>query len=88
MSTRRVRPAKAPKEVKIPLKPATAKNLLQLDAALEQAAAAVEAIQNRLADQLRPLYTEHGIEEGRVLELTRTAPYTLTVVVTKRFPGG
>lgn len=88
MATKPVRSAKAPKEVRITLKPATAKNLLQLDAALEQAMGVVNAIQNRLADQLRPIYTENGIEEGRVLELSKTAPHELVIVVLKRAKEG
>lgn len=74
----------APAEVRLRIKPATATNLLTLNRALNEAQARVDAIVNRIQDHLRPLYTEAGIEQGRCVEVTETAPHELVVVVVKR----
>ncbi len=90
MSTRPVRKAKvdpaAPRETRIPIRQKTAENLLALNRARDEAMRAVEAIENRIHDHLRPLYTEAGIEEGKCLEITEQAPHELVVVVTKSAP--
>lgn len=84
MPSRRLRATPAtPRERVIPLQPATAKNLVALVAAHRQAASAFAVAEQRLADSLRSILTEHGIEEAEPLHVQDTAPCSLTVRVTK-----
>jgi hypothetical protein len=71
-------------EQRIPITAATARNLIALSRSMDDARQALDGVTGRMQDHVRMLYTEHGIEEGRVLEVTETAPHEVVVVVTKR----
>ena len=71
----------APREVRIPLTPATAVNLTALNAA-------VSAASQRFDDHIRSLLTQHGIVQGRATQITDSAPYELVVAVEQMLEEG
>lgn len=74
--------APAGTHVRIPLKEATAKNLLLLNGELQVARAQFALNQQRLQDSLRSFFTEHDLPNGsRAIEVTEHPPYELVVLV-------
>lgn len=80
-------PDAVPVTVAIPITPATAGVLRDLDRAVQQARVQLGMAEQRFHDTVRPLLTEHGIAQGQATVLSDTAPYTLTVVVLAPLPS-
>lgn len=65
----------------IPIAAATARNLVAMANAQEQARIAYEAAALRFQDTFRTLLTEHGIAQAQPKEIRDTTPCSITVLV-------
>lgn len=74
-----------PKTVRIPLKPETAKLLLERNTELatvqQRAEQAVGMARQRLVDVLSAIYTENGITEATPVEITQSEPFELVLAL-------
>lgn len=64
---------------RIPVKKATATNLLELNRLIGEKKHDLEVLLTRMNDHLSPIYTENGIVEGMTLEVTEKEPYEVVV---------
>lgn len=75
-------PAPKFKEVRIPIKQATARNILALNEIVGQKLSEVREAQAHLQNHVLPICTEKGLPEGtQIVQVTEKAPWELVVKV-------
>lgn len=77
-------PPRGERELRIPLKEKTARNILALNNLVGQKMGELQEAQVNLQNHILPICTERGVPEGaRIVQVTEKAPWELVLKVPK-----
>ncbi len=80
----RKQPTRGEREVRIPIREKTARNILTMNTLVSQKIEELNEAQANLQNHILPLCTEKGLPNGaRVVQVTEKTPWELVVMVPK-----